>query len=207
MDELDLMAAESRATYLIRRGKMKRKKKIVLAIIIGILVCCVTEISDTKQRVRKAKQVNALKIQSIEATNVLYAVAVKGEVVIQEDRVVITVLRRINEKELFLRISYYNAETESELTLEQAKEQFEIYTENCEFLDGYTDELEDFCAFAHEKGIPFWDGCIPYEKYRDKVHVILKEMGVEVYSPTLELGQLELEQYEEACQKALEDED
>ena len=207
MDELDLMAAESRATYLIRRGKMKRKKKIILAIIIGLLVCWVTEISDIKQRARKAKQVKALKMQSIEATNVLYDVAAKGEVVIQEDRVVITVLRRINEKELFLRISYYNAETESELTLEQAKEQFEIYTENCEFLDGYTEELEDFCAFANEEGLPFTDACPSYDKYRFKVCRILEEMGVEVYSPTLELESLELEQYEEACQKALEDED
>lgn len=206
MDELDLMAAESRATYLIRRGKMKRKKKIVLAIIIGLLVCWVTEISDIKQRARKVNRGNALKIQSIEATGVLRDVAARGEVVIQEDRVVITDLK-INEKELFVRISYYNAETESELTLEQAKEQFEIYTENCEFLDGHTEELEDFCAFADEEGLPFADVCYPYEEYRYKVHTILKDMGVEVYSPTLELEQLELEQYEEACQKALEDED
>ena len=176
---------------------MNRKKKIVLAIIIGILLFLLIAVICIKQRARKENRENALKIQSINAEGVLRDVAARGEVIIQEDRVVITDLE-LNERELLLRISYYNAETESELTLEQAKQQFEIYTENCEFLDGYTEELEDFCAFAEEEGLYSKDIGSPYGEYDRKVATILEEMGVDISSPTLE-------QLEEACQKALED--
>ncbi len=177
---------------------MKKKKIIVILVVIGVLLAlCLTIIGIRVRNKKQKEQENLLRRQSLYAERVLRDVGATGEVVIQDDKVVINNLE-FNERELLLRINYYNAYTGSELTLEQVEEQFEIYIINYDFTDGNTEELEDYCAFVEEKGLMATGACDDFEAYDDKVAVILIEMGTDKRSATRE-------QLEEACQKALEE--
>lgn len=165
---------------------------IGIVLVLGLIFIGV-KIKNEKQE----EQETLLQKQFVNAERILRDVAATGEVVIQDGSVIITDLN-FNETELLLRINYYNTMEEKSLTLEQAKEQFEIYTINYEFLDESTDELKNFCAFIEEEGMMSRGACYHYDEYVYKVLVILPEMGTSIQEATRE-------QLEEACQKALEE--
>ena len=119
-------------------------------------------------------------------------IGAEGNVVIQDDRLLIEDLELV-EINMIFRITYYNAKTESELTLEQVKEQFDVYTINYEFSDGDTDELEDFCAFVEE------EGGILVVKETGEYNTYVREV-----SKVLNIHTATREELEAACKEVLE---
>ena len=175
-----------------------RKKIAVVSIIIGVLlVSCLTIVGIKLRNKQQTKQEALLNKQVINAENMLIYVAAEGKVAVQNGRVVITDLE-FSEPDLILRLYYYNHETGSLLTLEQVKEQFDIYIINYEFSNENTKELQDFCNFVHERGLIGSRITSSYTQYIARVFKELKNMQTDINTATRE-------QLEEACKKALEE--
>ncbi len=100
----------------------------------------------------------------------------------------------IDERELLLRVNYYNAETGSDLTLEELEQQLRNY----ELSFGNTEDLEDFCAYVEEEGAYAAGASGNYNNYYNKVVILLKDQDLDLLTATRE-------QLEEACKKALEE--
>ncbi len=170
---------------------MKKKKIITALIVLGVLLtaCLIIIGIQVREKEKRDKEILFKKQSDIE--RVMRDIGAEGNVVIQDDRVLIEDLELV-EKDTIFRITYYNAKTESELTLEQVKEQFDVYTINYEFSDGDTDELEDFCAFVEEEGIPVVNETGEYNAYVREV------------SKALNIHTATREELEAACKEALE---
>ena len=122
-------------------------------------------------------------------------IPVDGEVIIQDDKVIINNLE-FCDIDLVMRIYYMNAKTGLEITPEQIKEQFYIYVKNCEY-DESTEELKDYCAFVEEEGLAALK-LTDYRKYVAKIRSVLNEQGLDYETATRE-------QLEAACEEALEE--
>ena len=100
--------------------------------------------------------------------------------------------RMIDERELLLRVNYYNAETGSNLSLEELEQQLRNY----ELSSGNTEDLKDFCKFVEEDGMLSGKITSNYNKYGGVVLDELTNMQTDIDTATRE-------QLEMACQKAL----
>ena len=100
--------------------------------------------------------------------------------------------RMIDERKLLMSICYYNAETGSDLKLEELEQQLRNY----ELSSGNTADLENFCAYVEEEGAYASGASGDYNNYCDKVDRILNEQGVNKLTVTHE-------QLEAACKEAM----
>ncbi len=174
---------------------MKRKKIItVLIVVVALTVYLI--IIGIKEREKEIEKENLLIRQSREAEKLLNYIPVDGEVIIQDDKVVINDLE-FCDIDLIVRIYYMNAKVGLTITPEQIKEQFYIYVKNYEF-DESTEELKDYCEFVYEEGIAFTGRWTDYRKYAAKIWAVLNEQGLDYETATRE-------QLEAACEEALEE--
>ena len=132
-------------------------------------------------------------INAVDYQRFLNALSAGGTICQYGDDVLIN-NRMINERELLMRVNYYNAETGSDLTLEELEQQLRNY----ELSSGNTEDLEDFCAYVEEEGAYMAEASGDYLNYYDEVAIALNEQGLNKLTATQE-------QLEEACKKVLEE--
>ena len=130
-------------------------------------------------------------INAVDYQRFLNALSAGGTICQYGDDVLIN-NRMINERELLMRVNYYNAETGSDLKLEELEQQLRNY----ELSSGNTADLEDFCAFVEEEGAYMAEASGDYLNYYDEVAIALNEQGLNKLTATQE-------QLEEACKKVL----
>ena len=175
---------------------MKKKKIISALIVVAVLLTAYLIIIGIQVREKEKREKEILlKRQALRTEGVLRDIQADGEVVIQDDKVVINDLE-FNVMSLVTCTFYYNKKTGTEITPEQLIEQFYVYIINYEF-DESTKELEDFCAFVEEEGA-YGRGGGNYGNYFSKVGIILNEQNLTRTTATRE-------QLEEACKEALEE--
>ena len=165
---------------------------MVVALLTTYLIIIGIQVREEREREKEI----LLKRQALRAEGVLRDIYADGEVVIQDDKVVINDLE-FNVMLLVTCTFYYNKNTGSEITPEQLIEQFYVYIINYEF-DESTKELEDYCAFVEEEGAYRGGGSGNYDNYFTKIAIILNEQNLTRTTATRE-------QLEEACKEALEE--
>ena len=178
------------------------KKKIKLAygavIIIAILIACmiVIRLIQVRKNEQKENERIELEIKSRDAEALLRYMSADGEVIIQDGKVVITDLE-FKECMLIMSICYYNEKTGSAITMEQLKEQFDVYIINYEF-DESTEDLENFCEYVKHEGAYGLGATNRYNSYCVKVMTLLSDKDLYVLTATRE-------ELEAACKEALEE--
>ena len=143
-----------------------------------------------EETIKYNQQIDEL-ISAVDYQRILNALSAGGTVCQCGDDILIN-NRMINERNLILRINYYNAETGSDLTLEKLEQQLKNY----ELSSGNTEDLEDFCAFAEEEGIIAIKETGEYQDYLKMLNKALEDMQTDINTATRK-------QLEEACEKVL----
>ena len=101
--------------------------------------------------------------------------------------------RVVDESDLLMSICYYNAETGSDLKLEELEQQLRNY----ELSSGNTADLEAFCAYVKKEGAYMAEATDDYLNYCKKVSDVLNEQGLNSFTATRD-------QLEAACKEVLE---
>ena len=127
------------------------------------------------------------RINAVDYQRILDALSAGGTVCQCGDDILISD-RMLDERELLIKVNYYNAETGSDLTLEELEQQLR----NFELSSGNTADLMDFCAFVEEDGMQSGKTTSNYVNYQADVINELPNINVATR-----------EQLEEACKKAL----
>ena len=176
---------------------MMRKKIITVLIVVGVLLtaCLITIGKYEREKQEREKEI-LLNIQSVSAKELLREIDANGEVIIQNGKVVISNFEII-ESRLIAKIAYYNWMTKSRITLEQIKEQVDIYVKSYEF-DESTEELKDFCAYVKQEELYGIGVTEDYYRYNYKLVSVLEDKGLDRWTANRE-------QLEEACKEALEE--
>ena len=174
---------------------MMRKKIITVLIVVGVLLTACLIIGKYEREKQEREKEILLNRQVANAEMLLRNIDGTGEVIIKNDKAVISDFEII-EYRLIMKITYYNWMTESKITFEQIKDEIYIYVESYEF-DESTEELKNLCAYVEEEEIYGIGVTADYNRYVNKVLSVLEDKDLDILTATRE-------QLEEACKDALE---